>query len=201
MPARGVYILSVECGQAGKTIFVQMEGQASVTGGPKRPAKRPVLDLPLTPREIVLEILAVLGVGVMVYLVVDSWSTLPESIPTHFNVQGEPDSWGRKGTLLLLPIMGLGFYGLMTIVNRFPHSFNYLWQITEENAERQYRLAREMMLWLKLELVWMFAYIEWVIIRTARGQEDRLGILFLPVVLISIFGTLGVYFWQSARAR
>lgn len=33
------------------------------------------------------------------------WPTLPETVPTHFNVRGEADGFGSKNTLLWLPLL------------------------------------------------------------------------------------------------
>jgi len=174
-----------------------------MVSGPNRarPGKRPVLDLPPTSTDIVLEILSALGMLVLVYLFVHAWATLPETIPTHFDIHGEPDGWGSKSTLVMLPIIALVLYAFMTIINRYPHVFNYIVPITEENAERQYRLGQGIMRWVKLEVVWLFVYIEWATIRTANGQGDGFGILFVPIVVIVLFGTTGTFIWQSVRVR
>ena len=33
------------------------------------------------------------------------WESLPDTVPTHFNAQGEPDGWGSKATLIWLPMV------------------------------------------------------------------------------------------------
>lgn len=90
---------------------------------------------------------------------------------------------------------------MLTIVSRYPHKFNYLWPITAQNAAEQYRLARSLLAWLKVEMIALFGFLEWVTIRTALKQGEGLGFLFLPVVLGLIFGTLGIYFYFAYRNR
>ena len=39
------------------------------------------------------------------------FSRLPEQVPTHFNIQGEPDQWsGRLWAAFLMPVMGIVLY-------------------------------------------------------------------------------------------
>jgi len=45
------------------------------------------------------------------------WKTLPETVPIHFNLRGEPDDWAGKSSLLLLPgILGISVYLLMLVI-------------------------------------------------------------------------------------
>ncbi|MBX5446058.1 DUF1648 domain-containing protein [Sphaerobacter sp.] len=170
-----------------------------MTGTSWKREQRPVLDLPRSSFEIVGELLALVGVIVTVAILLYAWPDLPDRVPTHFGVTGEPDSWGRKATVLFPPLVMMVLYTGLTILNRFPHAFNYPRVITEENAPRQYGLARTLMTWLKAELTWLFAYLEWSIVRVAQGEATGIGVTFLPVILIIMFGTIGVYFWASAR--
>jgi hypothetical protein len=90
---------------------------------------------------------------------------------------------------------------MLTFVSRYPHTFNYVVQITEENAQRQYQIACSMLNWLKTEMIWLFAYIDWQIFYLANTETPNLGIWFLPVSLIIIFGTLAYWLSQSFLAR
>jgi uncharacterized membrane protein len=127
-------------------------------------------------------------------------SKLPETIPTHFDFSGEADGWGSKTTLFILPISGMVLYIIMTVVGFFPHTYNYLWKITEKNAYNQYRLAKALMGCLKVEVIWMFLYLVWKSVSIAMGRIDSLGSVFTPVFLAVVFGTIGIYFYLSARA-
>jgi hypothetical protein len=72
-------------------------------------------------------------------------------------------------------------------------------RITAENAERQYRLARQFLAVLKAELIWVFTLINWASIGVALERCNGLGIFFLPVFLIIVFGTIGVYIYKSIK--
>lgn len=149
----------------------------------------------------ILEVVALTGLILLLVIIVQSWQKLPQQIPVHFNFSGNPDSWGNKLTILLFPIISVVLYTTITIVIRYPHTFNYLWPITSENAARQYRLACDLMLWLKAEVIWLLAYLEWQSIRIGLGQAQSLGVAFAPVFLLLIFASVGIYFWQAYQAR
>ena len=167
--------------------------------GSKERKKRPILDVPLSSLEKFLEALAVIGILLNIIFIAMFWTELPNKIPTHFGAAGAPDGWGGKGMLLFLTWTNIMLYLLLTIVNKFPHTFNYPVKITPENALKQYHLARYLLLFLKTETVLLFTYILWGTIQVALGKAEGLGILFLPIILVIIFGTIGVYFYKSIK--
>jgi uncharacterized membrane protein len=163
--------------------------------------RQPKLKVPRSQTESILEFMS--G-GVLLFLIIllfQNWERIPDSIPTHFGASGKPNSWGSKYTLLLLPSILIIIYSGFTILSRYPHVYNYPWQITEENAERQYLLARTFLSWLKLEIILLFTFIEWTTIQVALGYSEGLGFKFLPISLIVVFGTIGIYFWLAYKAR
>ena len=131
----------------------------------------------------VIEILAVLGLLIHALSILGAWNFLPSSIPIHFNFAGEANSWGNRNDLLLLFGLSLLFYAGLTWNGRYPHKFNYPWQITESNAERQYALARNFLKLIKCEVVWLFAVISLQIIGISTGYFSGLGAFFVPAVI------------------
>jgi uncharacterized membrane protein len=162
---------------------------------------RPKLTLPRSPLEKVLEVVGVLLLLFMVGLLLVSWPSVPETIPTHFNAAGQPDNYGGKGSLVVVPIVALVLYALLTVVSFFPQVFNFPWRITEQNAEAQYRLARTLLTWLKVELLATMTYILWMQTQAALNHLPGLGFWFLPVALVVIFGTIGWGIRLMYRAR
>ena len=163
--------------------------------------KRPVLKLPLSKYELIMETMSVIGFLVLLVLSVVFWSALPERIPTHFGFAGTPDKWGEKGTLAVLPIIAFIMLMFLSVISRYPHTFNYPWKITEENAKVQYKYARSLLVTLKAETIWSFAYIQWVTIAVALGRAAGLGIIYLPIFMIIMFATLGVYFYKASKYK
>lgn len=162
---------------------------------------RPVLNLPASPAETALGLVAAAGVLFAIVTLALHWAALPERVPTRFGPSGTPIAWGPKGSLLPLAALAFVLYTVFTVLARYPHKFNYLVRITEENAPRQYLLTRSVIGWLKVEVVWLIAYIEWKMVQVALGQAQGLGPSWVWIWPALLFGTLGVYLFNSYRAR
>ncbi|MEL7566816.1 MAG: DUF1648 domain-containing protein [Dehalobacterium sp.] len=164
-------------------------------------SNRPVIDLPRTFWDWFFDAASLAGLSLIAGFLLRFWPVLPETIPTHFGFSGQPDAWGSKTTLLILPLTGLVLYVILTGVGFFPHTYNYLWAITEKNARTQYKLAQALIGCLKTEIVWLFSYMVWKTMMISLGKAEGMGKIFVIVFLGIIFGTLGLYFYCSAQAR
>src|SRR5699024_8221500 len=130
----------------------------------------------------------VIFLGSILYLLF-VWAPMPNEGPGHYNAGGEVERWGRKGVLWIVQVVGLVLWVGLSILEKFRHSHNYS-NLTEDNAEQQYKNSRLMLNFLKNEILLIFAYINWKNIQVAKGQAESVGIWFLPIFLIIIFGTL-----------
>ncbi|MGB5105798.1 MAG: DUF1648 domain-containing protein [Candidatus Zixiibacteriota bacterium] len=163
--------------------------------------ERPRPDIPRTRVDFAFEIIAVVGLLTGLFNLIFDFSKLPESIPTHFNFKGDADNWGGKDSLWILAGLLVVIYVSLSLVPRIPHLYNYPFEITNENAERQYRLARQFITLLKAEIVWLFTAIIGSTIQVALGESTRLQptLLFLFLALIAA-STIG-YFILAYRAK
>lgn len=156
---------------------------------PKQPRRmdnksaRPQLELPPTTADRVLDALAIVALIALVVLPVSAYGELPDRMPKHFGLNGEADAWGAKNSIWILPAIGAGVFGLLTFLNRKPHTFNYLSKITPENAEFQYRNAMTMIRVLRLLILLTFLYFVWGTLRIGQGQQTGLG---EPVSLLMV---------------
>lgn len=164
-------------------------------------AERPRLELERTPRERGLRLLAWTGLLVELLVLLVYWPELPEHVPRHFGLGGEADAWGGGVWLLPVPAVSLGLLLLLGWLERFPHLFNYPWEITPENARRQYRLARALLEWLAVICTWLFAGLSLDQCRVALGDGPILGGWMLPVGLAALFLLLGVHIVRAWQAR
>lgn len=167
-----------------------------------RKQSRPVLHLPRTPLETLLEALTVLGIITVIAVTTWGWLTLPAIIPTHFDMSGTPNAYGSKGSLLILPILSVCLGILLTVWSHFPHLCNYPWPITAENAQRQYTLVQLLLCALALEVVWTLCILQWAIIRAAQNQVGKDIILLVPLTMTAVLiATIIVYICAAIRAR
>ena len=160
---------------------------------------QPVLHLPKTGVEKMLDIVSILLIIINLVYLVSVWNTLPEQVPIHFNAKGEVDGWGGRAVIWLLPIISFFLWFGMTIMERVPHLFNYPIEITEKNAVFQYTNARMMSMFLKVEIILFFLYTSWESVHIAKGYEGVLGMAELPILLILILGSITFFVTRSIR--
>ena len=98
----------------------------------------------------ITDVICFLMILVYVMYLVATWGNLPERVPIHFNAHGIPDRYGKKGSLLLEPILGLLILALLMFCQRFPQWWNYPVEVTEENREHIFEIASKMMSVIKL---------------------------------------------------
>lgn len=120
--------------------------------------------------------------------VITNWDMIPEQIPSHFNFQGQIDSWINKNMIFFPVLVCLFLYLLLTVAYFYPSMWNMPVKITEENRVRAYHYTRNMITVLKLELVSVFAYIT---IQTSKAE--MLSQYFLPLFLTVVFGTMALH--------
>ena len=126
-------------------------------------------------------------------LTITHYSTLPDTIPTHFNAAGEADGFGSKASIIGLPFIATLLFIGLTVLNRYPHIFNYPSPVTQDNALRLYTLATRMLRYLKLVLLVVFGGIGFMTVQHATGKAAGLGVWFLPLTLVLTFIPL-IYF-------
>ncbi len=150
--------------------------------------------------QINIEVVLVLSLLFQIYLIFNYWNDLADTIPTHFNLQGEADGYGGKSTLIIFPIVSFFLYLLMSLAHRFPQMINVPWTFTEENLERQIKLVFTFLLFLKSEIIFMMTFFCYQSIEIALGNAQSLG--YTPLVLVGgIFATIIWYFKKGYSIR
>ncbi len=162
---------------------------------------RPKIKLKPGPIDKTLEILGMIGVLLLIGLPVYYFSSLPDTIPMHYGFTGKPDGFGGKATIWITPIMGFLMYAGMTVLNKFPHIFNYPVEITPENAEKQYRIATRAIRLLITVMVYFFCYSTYTTIRIAVEEQSGLGSYYLLIFLTTIFGIIGALLYKSLKEK
>ncbi len=152
------------------------------------------MKLKYTKLQLVLEIIGLLllvGMAVFIYI---QWDQIPQQVPMHYNALGKIDSWGSKYQILVLPTISILLYIFMTVVSFFPHIWNVPVQVTNENKEAVYLSTKNLIIFLKVEMLTIFFYLNY---HTVTAQP--LSITFLPIFIITIFGTLAFFIVRIIR--
>jgi uncharacterized membrane protein len=163
--------------------------------------QRPIIAPPLKPMDMIMEIASGMTLIVFWAFTLNIYQHSPDIIPIHFDVVGNPDQYGAKTTLFILPALGTLIYLGMTVLNRYPHTFNYPAKITAENAATQYALATRLIRFLKLATILVFLFINYKMARIATGKATGLGWWFLPLALGLVFIPIVFYLRQSTKKK
>lgn len=163
-------------------------------------AKRPALKLPMTKVEWAFEVMTLLAVCLTVGVVAYYWSSFPEQITVHFDLSGKPDGQGPKATLLFLAGITIFDYLLMTVIARFPQTFNYLRPITEKNAASQYLLARKFLSAMKFQVTGILFFAIWSCIQVSIGAADSIDGNNLVILVLVMLLSIGIYMVRASKA-
>jgi uncharacterized membrane protein len=145
--------------------------------------ERPKIKIELTVVDKVFELVGWLLIVTIWSLIFKNYPNLPDRIPIHYNGAGHADGFGGKATIITLPLISTILFIGLTVLNKFPHVFNYPTNITQDSALRQYTNATRLVRYLKLAIVFIFGLIVFKTIQNANGEADGLGIWFLPLIL------------------
>ena len=148
-------------------------------------------------------LLDIIGSTLLILLIVTTfmyWGKAPDIVPTHFNFKGEIDAYGSKNTLfILLPIVIIAYTGL-AVLSKYPQVCNYCIEITPRNKEKQYSMASTFIKIINVEILAIFLYIQISTI-IAMNNSKSLSIVFLPISLLILFGSIGVYIYKSVKFK
>lgn len=159
--------------------------------------QRPRLQITLTTPDRIVEVTGRLCLVALWAMTIFAYGNLPETIPTHFAAGGEANDYGSKMTLFFLPVFGtLSFIGL-TVLNYYPHVFNYPCNITTQNALAQYTNTTRMIRYMKFAIVFIMLVLVFTIYKSVITGSGRLGSSFLPIFVVVVLMPL-VYFTVKA---
>lgn len=128
--------------------------------------------------DFIVELLGIIGMVCLIILPIYFYSELPDIMPKHFNIHGQADSYGSKGVIWILPSIGFLIYIGMTLLNKFPHLFNYPTTVTNENVESLYKTGTRTVRIIKVIAILAFAYLNFRIIYIGLNETLELGVLF-----------------------
>ena len=87
------------------------------------------------------------------------WNSIPNQIPTHFNIAGQIDEYGDKIGIFVILCMGLFFYIFISILYLIVKSLYSKFKVKEENRETVYQIFLGMIVTIKLNFIIIFSII------------------------------------------
>jgi uncharacterized membrane protein len=163
-------------------------------------AERPKINVSLSTADRVEEavcivLLVSLWIGVVVV-----FPDLPKRIPRHFNAAGTADGFGDKSNIFVLPLVATFEYFLLTILQKYPHIYNYLNEVTLENAEKMYTSATKLMRHIKLVVLIILSAVVVLIYRSVITNSFGIGTWFLPASIGLLLIPLVIYLTGKGRS-
>jgi uncharacterized membrane protein len=107
------------------------------------------------------------------------YPSLPDTIPTHFNIKGEADAYGGKDSIFLGP-------GILAVVSLFV--FLLLSNIKKIDPKRYKAVDDELYKKFALFTVAFLSLISFIIVFSASNHSITIGKLLLPAVGIAFAG-------------
>lgn len=155
---------------------------------------RPKINIKHQRTDYILEVIALAGLVLIWIIVILNYSQLPEIMPSHLNTKGEVDGYANKIFLYILPVNTTLLYIGLTVINRYPHTFNYPVQINKNNAEAMYRLSKRLVLAVKTSIMIIFIFVQYNMIYLGlKGYENSNGWLILLFVVLLLGMPIIIY--------
>ena len=164
-----------------------------------RISQRPIISIEKKTIDKYLETLVLLFFVLLIAIPFYFYSSLPETIPIHFNAHGEADGYSSKALIWLLPIIGILTHFLFKWLNKRPHILNYPVKITEENAKKQYSLALRIMRIIDLLTLMLFSNIVYQIYAISINEVNQNTPWYPILYILLIFFALGVYLYLARK--
>ena len=150
-------------------------------------------------KEIIYLIMNIIGalalLGSTLFVII-MWSQIPDQIPTHYNFAGEADGYGGKGSLIFMMVLAWFMFILITILMRFPNTWNMPVKVTAENKSRLYSITKAMLEVIKMLASLLFA-VMLINAAIATPMPRFILIALIAAMLLSII--MGIFMMYKNR--
>ena len=142
-------------------------------------------EIELTKTDKILEIVIWTFLLIIWLISIISYKTLPDKIPTHFNIDGIADNFGDKSEIFTLPFIATFLIIGLTILNKYLNSSNML---NKRNNLKNYKIPMRIVRFLKIAILIIFGMIILHTIEIAKNHSKGLGnwLLIMTILVINI---------------
>lgn len=135
----------------------------------------PKIQLTKTKNERYLELASYVLIAFQIIYISSNYSSLPETVPTHLDLNGKVNRFDDKSFIWTMPILGFAVTFVLFWLNKFPHWFNYIHKVTEDNAEKTYRYTSNFIRLLVLAINILCVVISYNIVNMSINNEVEFG--------------------------
>ena len=145
------------------------------------------------------EVFSLLFVLAGILVVAFSLPGLPDIVPVHFDIKGEPNRFGSKYELWIGVGVSLLLYMIFSLISSRPHLYNYPSQ--KNDLESQYRLGSKMVRSLKVWMLLFILVVNYVVVQSAHTSSAKSA----PWLIASVFAIIAahlIYFfvkWKKIK--
>jgi hypothetical protein len=115
-------------------------------------------------------------------------------IPVHYDLNGEVDGWGGRNSLWIMPLIVLGVYIGLSIVEKYPKAINYPCKVTEQNATYIHRMGVQLMRHIKLFSTLLSAYMNNFAYAVAMGKCSGSSNFIIVLLIAGLCLSAVIYF-------
>ena len=126
------------------------------------------------------------------------WGILPQRIPVRFGPTGSPNAWGDRNMLLFLLATTIVMAVLLTISESYQRLINIPVKVDRDSPAVR-RLLRSLVIAMKAVIMVSSVWIIDLTMRTAVGEANGLGRVFVPVFLAAVGAPIIYYVVKLAR--
>jgi uncharacterized membrane protein len=128
-----------------------------------------------------------------------NYSSLPDVIPNHFDLNGVANQYGSKSSLWAVVAVSVFIYMLVGIITMFPESFNYPSQ--KNDKESQYKLGTKLMRSLRACMLLFITLITYIMINSAKTGTAKGTFWIISFVPAILLGNLIWFFvkWKKIK--
>lgn len=146
---------------------------------------------PAPPAETRLNYLTALLFIALIAVTIYGLMTLPDRIPTHFDMDGKANGWGKPTSLLILPGFCLFMLVQLWALRFVPTSLmNFPGPRTPENTARQMQNIRQLLVVMRVLMTVLFLALEiqwvWAAAHPQQQTYPWLVLVFVGVLLASV---------------
>ena len=146
------------------------------------------------------EFLAALALFSMFAVLVIHWGDLPDRVPSHFNLAGEPDRWTGPYRLWFMPIFGALLYGVLTVLPRKGVRYNVPFGLDQSRPDVRSQVE-EMLTVLKAVILVGFAALHIQVVMIAMGLLRSPGPWMVAGLVASTGVTVTIYLLRLSKLR
>lgn len=149
----------------------------------------------------IFDILGIILWLISIILIIVNYDSLPNKIPSHYNLSGEPDSWGTKAFVFALPAIAIVVWIALHIINRSKKLERFI-NVPSMNGKpnrAQIDLAKILLDVMKFEMMAIFTFLIVKDLYTAKGMPFVLGFWEPFIILGIICITVVIYLFNNYK--